>query len=145
MSYHLILKQAKNLRNLILHNFPSTKGMCNFASHVLSEVLLEFNPRVVFGSVLLSTGSEPHIWLEIGSNVLDVTADQFNSVLTSNQQFPEIIYSPVENLILFNQEKSVYFLERRHLTLLEKKFCQELKNPTGKSLSWEEIDVIHRV
>lgn len=141
---NIILKQAQNLRQLILYNFPSTKGMCNFSSHILSEALLEFNPKVVFGSVWLPTGEEPHIWLEIGSNILDVTADQFNLGLPLSLQFPEIIYLPIEKLILFNKEEYASSLERRPLTFLEKKFYQELKNPTGKLLTGE-ANVICRI
>lgn len=125
----IILAQAQHLRRLLLNKFSLTTGKCNLASHTLSEVLtkLQFNPRIIFGSVFLPSNLEmPHVWLEIGSNILDITADQFNTYLDSNEQFPEIVYLPIKNLSRFIKKRSMSFLERRNLTTLEREFVEAL-------------------
>lgn len=97
---------ALDLRKKLLEESTDTGGLCLEASCRLCYLLKEqqFNPKLVRGEVVFENRRIKfiggHFWVDVDQNIVDITGDQFNQLL-SYIKLPNLVYGSYEHYPMY--------------------------------------------
>ena len=97
------IKVARSVRRWVLKHNGNSGGMCYDASlEILARI--GWPTKIIRGWFQTDEREMFHYWIEIGKNILDVTADQFNYLLEKTKM-RSIVFAKINSLTNFYKYK----------------------------------------